>query len=1022
MTVATTKRDTFRALLKTIFQYQQDRISLDFGVYRVFRHKATEIERFLETDLPKLVDEAAEKQGVTAEDAYNDILNFFARYYQDGDFYPVPQFGGDGAHILRHHGEEVIFSWANQDQYYIKSLTSFTEYRVRDVILENLVRNEKGSLFFAVGSVEEVKGDQKKPRYFVLNPEQCVTVQDGMHLVFDYLTDKSAQTSAESLHTFLTEKEVELPLEAVTDHLNRFTNLRKVDFFIHRRLGEFLREQLEFYVKSEVVRLTEPYTLKRALAVQAAAEVVIDFLTKLEELQLRLWEMKKFAYGVGYIITLDRIAQHAGGDWLDQRLPQIIKKQKAEWSALNLGEFIKPDDVKTGTTWKPLPVDTRHFDDSFKWELLDALSQAGPLDGLLDGVAVNADNWQALNTLTARFRDRIKCFYIDPPYNTGTDGFPYKDGYPHSSWLSMIEDRLKVARPLMKNNGAIFVSIDAKERSNLEQALANAFGPQNRVEEIIWAQNTTKNQSPTYSTNHEYVEVYARSLEAVKKDERMFREPKPGYGEIVELIERLNPQYPAIADVEREIKALFERHKSELTEDLEEQGLEYEKNLDLWRGTYPYSNAEYRDPNGKLITEIEAQACNAELCLWMSADASMPQVKADSQKDEFRDPDHPAYRFYRPIHPITKEPCKPPKRGWVWPYKRMDGQTFCFEELAQVKKIIWGKTANQVPRAKKFIHDVDTQVSKSVVFDYTNGEKELTNLTGKTRSFPSPKPTTLISRFILQTTDDGEWVSDFTLGSGTTAHAVAEAYHTDRVRRRFLGVELGDHFEKTALPRIKRVFAAQRWRNGKPTALNGIGLFMKVLKFTSYEEILENCTLREETLVDVAARMKEIEPFSTFADLYRKEVLSVLPHFVESASPALLLNLHNDWLTAPFDFTLRVLENGSWEDRAIDLPETFSLLLGQEVERVKRFTYQGRPRLLVEGCGIICYWREFEEKDINEKYVRGDLKLLAEQTDLDGRNLYINGIAQHHAKGWLPANAQETLYALRALLMQGVSV
>jgi hypothetical protein len=541
------------------------------------------------------------------------------------------------------------------------------------------------------------------------------------------------------------------------------------------------------------------------------------------------------------------------------------------------------------------------------------------------------------------------------------------------------------------------------------------------VEEIIWAQNTTKNQSPTYSTNHEYVEVYARSLEAVKKEERIFREPKPGYGEMMELVERLNPDYPAIADVEKEIKALFEQHKTELTAELEEQGLEYDKNLDLWKGTYPYCNAEYRDSSGKLVTELEARAMKANLKIWRESDPSMPQVKADSQKDEFHQNDHPTFRFYKPLHPKTKNPCPHPKRGWAWPYSRTEGQTFCFEELAANNCIVWGNNEKKIPQVKRFIEDVDTAVSKSVILDYTDGEKELTDITGKTRSFPSPKPTTLISRFILQTTDEGEWVSDFTLGSGTTAHAVAEAYHTDRLRRRFLGVELGEHFEKTAMPRIKRVFAAQKWKNGKPVAHNGIGLFMKVLKLTSYEEILENCTLKDEAHIDLATRMEQIKPFTSFTDLYRDEFLSVIPHMVEDNSPALLLNLQNDWLINPFAFTMKTLNDGRWQEQSIDLPETLSLLLGQEVERVSRFEFKGKRRLVVEGSGIVCYWREFSPDEITEKYVKEDIALLKKKAVLDGRDLYLNGIAQHHAKGWLPANAQETLYALRALLMQGVT-
>lgn len=110
--------------------------------------------------------------------------------------------------------------------------------------------------------------------------------------------------------------------------------------------------------------------------------------------------------------------------------------------------------------------------------------------------------------------------------------------------MTMITERLQAIHPLIKNNGVIFSSIDAIERNKLEHALNAVFQSNNRVEEIIWVQNTTKNQSPTYSTNHEYVEIYAKDLSKVKADFAMFRESKPGYIEIMELIQELNPQYP----------------------------------------------------------------------------------------------------------------------------------------------------------------------------------------------------------------------------------------------------------------------------------------------------------------------------------------------------------------------------------------------------------------------------------------------------------------------------------------------
>lgn len=1016
-----TKCDRFKSILKTIFQYQEDRLSLDFGVYRIFRHKAGQIEQFLEQDLPRLVDEAAARHGVTADDAYNDILSFFSRYYQDGDFFPVPQFGGDGTYTLRHNGEETFFAWANQDQYYIKSLANVSRYCARDILPEDMLRSKQNTLVFMLGETGELKGDQKKTRYFILVPDKTVVSGGDVTLVFDYKPDKASAVTPESLHEHLRQKGADIPLQTLAHHFNRFTNQRRVDFFIHRRLDEYLREQLDAYVKQKLVKLDEPYTLKRAAVAKETGEVVIAFLDKLEKLQQRLWEKKKFAYGVGYLITLDRIAKHAGAKWLESRLGDILKSHREEWRSLGLGDHAKPKDVRKGESFLPLPVDTRKLAESFKWDLLEAVTAADPLDGLLDGVAVHSDNWQALNTFRARLQDRIKCFYIDPPYNTGTDGFPYKDGYPHSTWLSMIEDRLRAAKPLLKNNGAIFVSIDAKEQRHLQIAMDNVFGSSNRVEEIIWVQNTTKNQSPTYSTNHEYVEVYANSLGAVSKDERMFREPKPGREELMELADKLNPQYLPTADIEQEIKRFFEKHRAELTAELEAQGLEYEKSIDPWKGLYNYQYVEYRDDEDRLVPEKNAKAKKAVLRIWMSDNPSFPLGGGTAGKEGVYDPKHPDYRFYKPKHDKTGKPCPHPKSGWRFPFKPVPGLKTSFTELADNDKIDWGETEKSVPRVKKYLHDVDTQVSKSVVTEYTDGEKELSDLTGKTRSFPNPKPTPLIGRFILQTTDADEWVGDFTVGSGTTAHAIAETFHADRKRRRFFLVELGDHYETTFLPRLKRVFSAKRWKAGKPAALDGHGLFCKVLRLEQYEETLENSTLRPEAVIDVAKRLKSVGTLAPFPELYRDQFLAVLPHFVETASPALLMNLDNDWLTNPFDYRLQILEDGLWVEQAMDLPETLSLLLGMEVERVKRLEYKGRPRLIIEGAGIVCYWREFEPNEINEAYVRGDMALLAKHAPPEDRALYINGIAQRHAKGWLPANAKETLYTMRTLMMAGAS-
>jgi adenine-specific DNA-methyltransferase len=132
-----------------------------------------------------------------------------------------------------------------------------------------------------------------------------------------------------------------------------------------------------------------------------------------------------------------------------------------------------------------------------------------------------------------------------------------------------------------------------------------------------------------------------------------------------------------------------------------------------------------------------------------------------------------------------------------------------FEAANKDHRIVWGENHRKVPQLKKFLHEVDTQVSKSLVLDYTDGEKELTQLAGKFNSFPNPKPTTLIERFILQTTEADEWVMDFFAGSGSTYHAAVSAQHDDRKRRKVLVIEAGAHFASTLLPRIKKVTSAR---------------------------------------------------------------------------------------------------------------------------------------------------------------------------------------------------------------------
>ena len=90
-----------------------------------------------------------------------------------------------------------------------------------------------------------------------------------------------------------------------------------------------------------------------------------------------------------------------------------------------------------------LVLDTKHFDDDFKDRLLASIED---LDAQTDGLLIESENFQALNPLQARYREHVKTIAIDPPYNRLSDNFPYKDNFRHSSWLSMVKDRVNLER------------------------------------------------------------------------------------------------------------------------------------------------------------------------------------------------------------------------------------------------------------------------------------------------------------------------------------------------------------------------------------------------------------------------------------------------------------------------------------------------------------------------------------------------------------------------------------------------
>ena len=121
----------------------------------------------------------------------------------------------------------------------------------------------------------------------------------------------------------------------------------------------------------------------------------------------------------------------------------------------------------------------------------------GDLDKALDGELVHSENWQALNTLQKRYKERVKCIYIDPPYNTDASAILYKNNYKDSSWLSLMENRIQISRDFLRKDGILSVAVDDIEYPNLQILLSKIYSSDSILGTVAVRSNPAGRSTPT---------------------------------------------------------------------------------------------------------------------------------------------------------------------------------------------------------------------------------------------------------------------------------------------------------------------------------------------------------------------------------------------------------------------------------------------------------------------------------------------------------------------------------------------
>ena len=344
-----TTLDELTTKLREIFQI--DRPDLDFGIYRIMNSRAKDMDDYLRRRLPAAV-KAAFPAGNDASEAavYNHLLTVFARYDDAGDFISQRRYKGD-TYAIPYSGEEVMLHWANKDQYYTKSGENFSNYRftlddgrsvvfrliAADTAKDNRKDNNGSRLFTLVQEQRISRTDDDGNEYEeTLHPLAISDDGSTLEIHFTYRQvaegkqDKENDNTLAQLRDLIpdnwqavwqsapTEKDPKRPL--LGKHLTDYTRKNSADYFIHKDLGGFLRRELDYYIKNEVMQLdniqdaADFATIERDLrliqTLRHIARDIINFLAQLENFQKKLWLKKKFVAACHWLITLNHIPEH----------------------------------------------------------------------------------------------------------------------------------------------------------------------------------------------------------------------------------------------------------------------------------------------------------------------------------------------------------------------------------------------------------------------------------------------------------------------------------------------------------------------------------------------------------------------------------------------------------------------------------------------------------------------------------------------------------------------------------------
>ncbi len=760
---------------------------------------------------------------------FSHLASFFRRYYKDGDFISMRRYKKD-VYAIPYEGEEVKLHWANHDQYYIKTSEYLKNYGFK-LPNDRLVRFE---LAEASTEKDNRKEESGKERRFKIFDEKPLEVQGNTLTVFFTYEPTDKKEKQEDLNAAAADAvKQQLPPDWTADllrkqptdknkdrtlldkHIRDFSARNTFDYFIHKDLGGFLTRELDFYIKNEVVHLDDvnfdqPLDFQKQLvkvqALRGIGSKIIAFLAQLENFQKKLWLKKKFVVDTQYCITLDRIPEAL--------YPEIVANdaQRQEWVRLFAIDELKADLVQPAYA-EPLTVgflksqpylvlDTAFFPEDFKHRLLASFDN---LDEQLDGLLINSENFQALNLLQERYREQVKCVYIDPPYNSDASAILYKNDYKESSFLSLVQNRIELSRELLSNEGVISVAIDDVEVAYLRLLLSDIF-PKEIGIAVVRSNPQSRKARGKFSPVHEYALFFGKSESSMPAS--------IGYSE-----GKLT-RYP----------------------------LEDEKGRYAWMNFVRAGTGDMRTDRPTLYYPIVVDE-NDKM--------RIPKMTWESSTQEYILEEEllPNEKMAFPIKTIDGVRIeKRWQRGYVRVSEELDEYRVRRDENGEI--IIDFKTRMDEEALPVTWWDKNEYASSNY------GANEQKELFGE-KLFDFPKAKKLVEDAIKAcgVEDKNEIILDYFSGSGTTGEAVINLNREDGGRRKYILVEMGQYFDTVTKPRIQKVIHSAEWKDGKPVGRQGSSHAFKYLRLESYEDSLNNLRLsrqpQQQQLLDLNERFHE---------------------------------------------------------------------------------------------------------------------------------------------------------------------